>query len=281
MKKVFIAAVFQLAFSLCGFSAQVEPSEISVSLKLDATECVLGERIRGVVDILNVSPDVVAYGYKDAKDRFLVEVYRRSDDSQLQKVSKGAFVADFLLKPNEGQKLEVFLGDHYGLGYVGHYYAKPVLVHDGVRYEGSSRMFDIVPGMTVATAQQLFSNHKGLRRSFELVTWRRQGGEHLFFMAKDLGDRERRWRTIDLGPVMKINKPSVSVLPTGEIIVLHRHDADHFVRSELWSVPQGIEFIGHELVRDPETAGSDRVKELYDESGGVKPVEKAWWEFWK
>jgi len=81
--------------------------------------------------------------------------------------------------------------------------------------------------------------------------------------------------------MMKVTKPSVSILPTGEVIVLHRHDSDTFVRSELWSVRQGIEFVGHELVRDPETAGSARVRELYQESGGVKPQERHWWEFWK
>ena len=280
MKKIFTSALF--TFSLLLFTSSVAAtSEISVDLKLDQTEFVLGERMRCVVDIMNVSPKIIAYGYKDATDRFFIEVYRASDGSQLEKISKGAFVADFLLKPNEGQKLEAFLGDHYGLGYAGRYHAKPVLVHDGVRYEGQARVFDIVPGMKSVSALQLFSNHEGLKRELELVTWRRQGTEHLFFTAKDLGKDERRWRTIDLGTVMKITKPSISILKTGEIIVLHRFDADNFVRSELWSVPQGIEFIQHELVRDPETAGSERVKELYAESGGIKPVEKSWWEFWK
>lgn len=281
MKRIFAAVISLMPFFALNFAVLAETSEISVRLKLDDRECVIGERIRGVVDILNVSPDVVAYGYKDSDDRFLIEVYRSHDDSQLQKTSKGAFVADFLLKPNEGQKLEVFLGDHYGLAYAGRYYAKPVLVHGGMRYEGQAQVFDIVPGLKKASATQLFVNRKDLRREFELVTWRRQGTSHLFFMAKDAGIREHRWRTIDLGAVMNINTPSISVLESGEIIVLHRFDSDHFVRSEFWSVPQGVEFVGHELVRDPETAGSERVKEMYDESGGVKPVEKSWWEFWK
>ena len=281
MRSRFVKSVLGAAIFVFHVVAFAETSEITVDIKLDQTEFVLGERIRAVVDIMNVSPGVVAYGYKDATDRFFVEIYRSGDGSQLPRLSKRAFVADFLLKPNEGQKLETYLGDHYALETLGRYLAKPVLVHDGIRYEGQPRAFDIVPGMKSATAMQLFSNHEGLKRDIVLVTWRRQGTEHLFLTAKDLGVEERRWRTIDLGPVMKITRPSVSILKTGELIVLHRFDSDHFVRSELWSVPQGIEFIGHELVRDPETAGSERVKELYEESGGVKPVEKSWWEFWK
>ena len=279
MKRFFTTAIFSFFVSVLSVFAAT--SEISVDLKLDQTEFVLGERIRCVVDIMNVSPDVLAYGYADSEDRFLIEVYRAHDGSQMEKISKGAFVADFLLKPNEGQKLEAFLGDHYGLAYAGRYHAKPVLVHAGVRYEGQLRVFDVVPGMDSVSALQIFSNRNGLKREFRLVTWRRQGSEHLFLTAKDVGENERRWRTIDLGAVLKITKPSISILKTGEIIVLHRFDADRFVRSEFWSVPQGIEFIQHETVRDPETAGSERVKELYKESGGVKPAEPRWWEFWK
>lgn len=280
MRKLFITIILHSSFIILN-SLFAATSEITVDLKLDQTEFVLGERVRCVVDIMNVSPGIVAYGYRDATDRFFIEVFRAHDGSQLQRISKGAFVADFLLKPNEGQKLEAFLGDHYGLGYLGRYHARPVLVHDGIRYEGQLRVFDVVPGMKTASALQLFSNRQGLKREFELVTWRRHGGDHLFLTAKDIGEGDRRWRTIDLGAMMKITKPSISILKTGEIIVLHRFDSDSFVRSELWSVPQGIEYIGHELVRDPETAGSERVKELYDESGGVKPAERHWWEFWK
>lgn len=263
--------------SLCAFCAA---SEITIDLRLDFSETVLGERIRGIVDVVNVSPDTIAVGYKEATDRLFIEVYRSHDKSQLEKISKGPFVAEFLLKPNEGQKLETFLGDHYGLGHLGRYFAKPVLVHDGVRYEGQLRVFDIVPGMKIGSALQLFSNHDGLRREFELISWSRRGSDHLFLGTRDAGEDGRRWRTIDLGQMMKITKPSISILPNGEVIIIHRMDSDNFVRSELWSVPQGIECIRQELVKDPETAGSDRIRELYKESGGVKPLDRPWWKFW-
>ena len=278
MKRFFKTALFTLYFFT--FTLTAATSEISVDFKLDQIDFVLGERVRGVVDIVNLSPETVDVGSVGSQDRFFIEVYRAHDMSQLEKISKGAFIAAFDLKPNEGQKFETFLADHYGLGYIGHYLAKPILVHRGTRYEGQSRAFDIVPGMKVSSALQLFSNRDGLKREFDLLSWSRKGSEHLFLSAKDVEPEERRWRTIDLGTMMKITKPSVSILPSGEVIVLHRFDSDNFVRSELWSVPQGIEFIGHELVRDPETAGSERVKELYKESGGIQPDDRPWWKFW-
>jgi hypothetical protein len=80
--------------------------------------------------------------------------------------------------------------------------------------------------------------------------------------------------------MMKITKPTISVMPTGEVIILHRFDPDHLLRSEFWSVPDALEFNRRELLLDPETAGSRRVREIYEESGGIAPKENPWWKFW-
>jgi|GEM_PF-847250 len=273
-----------------------QTSEIKVNLQLDGADFVIGERIRGVVDIANSSPDTIGVGGKfnvwgedgsnrvvvasyDVNDRFLVEVYRASDMHQLTKVSKSQFVANFAVESSEGQKLEVFLGDHYGLREPSRYLAKPVLVHKGVRYEGAVRAFDVVEGVKVGGAMQLFKNRPGLQRDFSLVYWSRNHSEHLFLIAQDSGTSTRRWVTRDLGAILRIDRPSISILPTGEVVVLHRLSTDNFVRSEFWSLPDALEFRMREAVRDPETAGTARVRELYKE-GGVKPKPNPWWKFW-
>ena len=261
-------------------AAVAATSEITVGLKLDSLDYVSGERVRGVVDIVNMSPEVVSVGRKNSEDRFLIELFRGSDRSQIERISKKPFTASFLLKSNEGQKLEVFLGDHFGVSGAGRYLARPVLVHKGQRFVGQMRAFDIVPGMNVTSALQMFSNHEGLRREFELVSWRRNEREHLFLTAKDSGKQERKWHTVDLGELMKITKPTISVMKSGEVVVLHRVDPDNFIRSEFWSVPDGIEFNRRELIQDPETASSHRVRDLYRDSGGIKAKENPWWKFW-
>ncbi len=83
-----------------------------------------------------------------------------------------------------------------------------------------------------------------------------------------------------LGTLIRLSKPRISVLKTGEVIVLHPFNRDQFFRTEFWSLPDALELNKRELVMDPETAGSERVKELYKESGGVKPVNRPWWKFW-
>jgi len=240
---------------------------------------VVGERIRGVIDVANPSPEKVSVGYSNSRDSLFVEVFRASDMHQLTRVSRHPFVAKFRVDSGEGQKLEVFLGDHYGLRETSHYLAKPVLVHNGVRYEGMVRAFDVVDGVKVGGAMQMFANQPGLRREFTLVYWNRNHSEHLFLRANDLGSSDRLWETRDLGPILRIDRPAISILPTGEVVVLHRLNQDQFVRSELWSLPTDLELRLRESVCDPDTASTARVRDLY-KNGGIKAKTNPWWKFW-
>ncbi len=261
-------------------AAAVNTPPLSVDLRLDEIDYVVGERVRGVIDVKNMSPETISVGRANSKDRLFVEVYRASDMLELERTSERAFVAAFRLEMNEGQKLEVFLADHFALGEPRRYLARPVLVHGKKRYEGQYRAFDMVPGMRVSGALQMFANREGLSRRFELVRWGRKGTEHLFLTARDEGTSARKWRTTDVGAMMKISKPTISILPSGEVVVIHRTGPDHFIRSEFWSLPDALEFHSRELVQDPETAGQNRVQEMYNKAGGVKAVERPWWKFW-
>ena len=255
------------------------PSEIRVDISLDGFDFVSGERIRGVVDVANSSPEKVSVGYSNSSDSLFVEVFRTGDMSQMSSTSRSPFVARFRVDSGEGQKLEVFLGDHYDLRETRRYLAKPVLVHNGYRFEGAMRAFDVVDGVKVGGAMQMFANRPGLQREFSLVYWSRNHSEHLFLRAHDAGTSSKTWETRDLGAILRIDSPTISILKTGEVIVLHRLNSDQLVRSELWSLPDALEFRMREAIRDPETAGTARVRELYRE-GGVKPKVNPWWKFW-
>ncbi len=276
MKRLLLLASLALSRSVLA----VDTPPISVDLRLDEVDYVVGERVRGVVDVKNMSPDLISVGRATSKDRLFIEVYRASDMLELERTNENPFVAAFRLDMNEGQKLETFLADHFALMEPRRYLARPVLVHRRTRYEGQYRAFDVVPGMRVAGALQMFANREGLSRRFELVRWGRKGTEHLFLTARDEGASARKWRTTDVGAMMKITKPTVSILPSGEVVVIHRAGPDHFIRSEFWSLPDALEFRTRELVQDPETAGQSRVQEMYNKAGGVKPADRPWWKFW-
>ena len=273
-----MALLVALPFVAAHLFAATNPSEISVKLVPDRREYIEGERLRAIVDVANSSADSIDVGKPGSADIFRLEVFRASDMAVRDRVGKKPFVAPFLLHSSEGQKLETFIGDHFALNEPMRYLARAVLIHDGARYESSLVSFDVVPGMRVGGAMQMFSNKPGLKRSFELVYWTRGQREHIFLKAKDEGGRT--WRTTDLGVLLRITEPKISVMPNGEVVVLHRATQDQFMRSVFWSLPEALDFRKQEPMVDPDIAGSKRMRDLYMESGGITPVKKAWWKFW-
>ena len=270
-------AVFGLA---CGAFAAAQQSEITVRLDLSNTVFVEGERIRAVVDVANASADVIDCRGADSPDRLLIELFRAHDQYQYDQIVQKPFIAGFGLLSGEGQKLETFIGDHFRFDECIRYLVRAVLVHGGIRFESSLKSFDVVPGLSCGKAMQMFSNRNGLQRHFELVHIGRDQVEHIFLKAHDGGTSNRRWRTTDLGPVIRVTDPKISIKPTGEVMVLHRATQDRFLYSEFWSLPDILEFQSREVMADPEVVGAERMRELYKEAGGIEPVKKAWWKFW-
>lgn len=258
-------------------------SEISVDLKMDERDYVAGERVRAVVDVKNMSPDAISVGYPKSRDKLVVEVFRSNDHIQLERVGRlRPFVSEFMVKSNEGQLLETFLGDHYDLEEPRSYLARAVLVHDGYRFEGPYRAFSVVPGNHITSAKQMFAGIDGKSRRFDLLRWARNGVEHVFLAAHDEYEdgRTESLGTTDIGAMLRITKPTLSILPGGEVIIIHRNGADSFVRSEFWSMPKVLHLRSRMSVGDPATAGQARVQELYKKEGGIKPVDRPWWKFW-
>ena len=271
--------LFLLGAAGIAFSAAL-PSELTVQLKLDQAEFVIGERIRAVVSVENASADVIDARKETSPDMLSIELYRASDRHQFDKRTKKPFVAPFALLSGEGQKLETFLADYFPFEETTRYLARAVLVHNGTRYESALKSFTVVPGLRLGGALQMFAGHDGLKREFELAHWGRDRVEHLFLKVRDTGTANRRWQTTDVGSFLRVTRPKISILPSGEVVVLHRITQDSFVRTVFWSLPEAFEFHEHEQMLDPDMAGSERVKELYQEAGGVEPVRKAWWKFW-
>ena len=271
---------FMILFAALSVAALAAPpqSEISVKLVPERREYVVGERIRAVVDVANSSADSIDVGKPGSADILRIEVFRARDMASRDRVGNKPFVAPFMLHSSEGQKLETFIGDHFPLHDPVRYLARAVLIHAGSRYESSLVSFDVVPGMTVGKAMQMFKNSPGLKRTFEIVYWMRGRREHLFLKASDEGGRV--WRTTDLGGLLRITEPKISVMPNGEVIVLHRATQNQFMRSVFWSLPNALDFRRQEPMVDPDVAGSERMRDLYMESGGVTPVKKSWWKFW-
>jgi len=262
-------------------SLQKDMAAVGVTLRMTHSEYLIGEHIRAELEIRNGSTTPIIVGAKDSTDFIFLELFKNDTKHSMERHSEAKVTVPFVLKSGEAQTFEVFFDRNYTLETEGRYLGRAVVVHDGMRYEGALRAFSLVPGMRISTALQMFSNRPELRREFELLYWSRRRTEHLFLRATDHSEKgDRMWVTSDLGTLLRQTRPKISIRDGGEVTVLHRATKDEFIRSDFWSLPDAFEFQEHARMVDPDIAGSERIKSLYEESAGVEPVKKAWWKFW-
>ena len=80
------------SFALCALSfllfssVTAETVEISVDLKFDNVDYIVGERVRAVVDVANSSPENVSVGYPSSKDKLFIEVFNFGSMEQLYQI---------------------------------------------------------------------------------------------------------------------------------------------------------------------------------------------------
>lgn len=274
------------AFAAAAFAAgaqQRTACEISVSFKPDHTEYISGERIRGVVSVINASTEMLHGNGPGAPDLLFLEAKVKSSrgEERIDAAKGEPFTVRFAIDPSHRQNFEVFVDRHFPMLNETRYLIRPVLVHGGARYEGSWRSISVVPGMKLGEYVQMFSNVEGLRRDFTLVYWGRDRLEHLFLKIRDTTPSGKFYhRTRDLGPIMRVTKPTLSVSPRGEVTITRRNAQDSFARSVFWSLPDVFEHHKTESLVDPDVAGSAAVKATYKSGKPLKAKETKWWQFW-
>ena len=281
-----LRAAAALALAAAAFTAlaqQRSASEISVSFKPDHTEYVAGERIRGVVSVINASTETLHGNAAGAPDRLCLEAKVKSSrgEERLDAAKDVPFTVRFAIDPSHRQNFEVFADRHFPMLRETRYLIRPVLVHGGARYEGSWRSISVVPGMKLGEYVQMFSNVDGLRRDFTLVYWGRDRLEHLFLKIRDISPAGEFYHpTRDLGPIMRVTKPTLSVSPRGEVTITRRNAQDSFARTVFWSLPDVFDHHKTESLVDPDVAGSAAVKATYKSGKPLKAKETKWWQFW-
>ena len=278
---VFLLAAFAASATAAAADERQGASEISLNLELDSREYVSGERIRGVLGVVNASTETLHGNGTGAPDRLFLEAKRESDKSDLSRISSAPFTVRFAIDPSRRQDFEIFAERHFDFMRETRYLVRPVLVHGKTRYEGAWRSFSVVPGMKLAESVQLFSNVEGLRRDLTLVYWGRNRLEHLFLKIRDTSPEGPFIHpTIDLGPIMRVTAPKISISPSGEATILWRTNQDYFARAVYWSLPKVFEHHKTESLVDPDIAGSTALRDRYKSDEPLKPAKQSWWRFW-
>ena len=255
--------------------------QVDVTLTLAYTVYVTGEPVLVQLEALNATRDQIDVGSAGAKDAVLVEISKGGRYNEVAPYNAAPLVSAFKLNPGQPFQKKIELDKWFPLVEAGQYIARLVIVHDGMRYESAKKSFDVVPGIPVKEAIQMFVKRQNQKRMFRLVHWNRNQTDRLFLRIED-EPGGKIWDSLDLGVLLRTAEPKIDISPEGEVTVVHRSTQDAFIRTVIWSLPESVEVAERNQLLDPEISASQRVRSLYGEMSedGKKDVKKSWWKFW-
>lgn len=258
----------------------VSRAQMDVELTLDQSVYIVGEPVRADVRIINraTTPFGVGPEMQSGQNGLCFEVRDNAHESLSPLRPKTPMLAELMLLPGESQKLAYELDEWYPMRRTGRYIISAMVRRDDRRYDSTSRSIDIVPGLEIRSAIQLFADRPNEQRKLALVYWVRKQAEFLFLRVTD-SPGERTWTTIELGRLLRTTPPTIAITPEGEVTVVHRATQDIFLKTRVRSTAAGIDLLGQDRVIDPQTLATMKAQLLL--AGPAKEEKKShwWWPF--
>jgi len=271
-----IAAAVCLA-AQCGMGQGLE-----LTLKLDVGTFVVGEAIQTSLTLANRSTGDFSTRPPLGDDRLFVEVL----DSQREPVSPlkaDGSVGDVTLIAGDTWTGSVKIDSFFPLRTPGRYFATLVAIQDDRRYTSPRKAFDVVPGLEIKSALQLFPK-AGIRgRRFSLVYLAREQREILFLRMED-DQAGKGWETVRLGGLLRISEPRIDISPDGTVTVLHRATQDAYLKTAIRSQPEQIEVLSQEQLLDPAASMRQHMEpfqKMAIERHQENKKSSRWWPFGK
>lgn len=257
--------LFILLFcSLCVHAEPASAPIMPIDLEFDFAvyDYIVGEPIQATLKVRNQSMRQITLGIPGSPEALRLEIRRLKDQDLLEAATDGNIItAAVTLKPGDLYEKSFICNELYDLSVPGKYLVSAVTVAFDQQYESKPRILNIVPGIPLKKATQMFSSNAGLQRTFSLVTWRRNEYDSLFMRIQDT-PTGKIWNTLYIAPILRQNDPRIDVAPTGEITILHRSSQYHYQRTLLWSLPDEVLVRARDLLRDPDNAMAARLNNL-------------------
>jgi len=235
---------------------------LKLDFSLDTYDRVVGEAISCEIRMINQNTRPVYFGQPDQPETLRIEIRHALNREMAYSANNGLVISEpETLKPGGTLVHRVNLHTLYDLSKPAKYLVYVVAIAQGNHYETEPLLLNIVPGVAVKKATQMFASHPDLQRTFTLVGWQRNQLEQLFLRIEDTPNG-KIWETIPLGALLRLNAPRIDISPDGEVTVLHRGTQHLFQRTLIWSFPNEINLRRREQLRDPENAMAARMQEL-------------------
>ncbi len=212
---------------------------VAIDLRTRHPAYITGEpvMVRLTVENHGAQPLVISEHEVFRSNRILFEI-RGEGQERLTALRERKIVEELDLEHGEKTTLEIDLAEWYPLLAVGRYYITPVLIHNERRYAADSRVIEIVPGIELARLTQILRGSALIERNFILVYWARGEREDVFLRTQDRPGGDT-WTTLALGPIVRVNKPSMQQEGETGIRVTHQASRDVTLVSRIRSDAAG------------------------------------------
>jgi hypothetical protein len=252
-------------------------AQISVDLKLSQSVYILGEAIRADVEIGNQAnvPFQIGAGRLNGLTFRIVDA--RKD--LLETSQPKEHLIEALSLPGGAKHRAAFdLDEWYPLGRTGRFLVTAQVRRDDRLYESATRAMDIVPGLEIKSAIQLFADRPDAQRKLSLVYFMRKQAEFLFLRVTDTpGDRT--WTTLELGQLLRTTPPTLEVTADGMVSIVHRATQDVYLKTRVQSTATGVELLGQEQVLDKVSAKAFTSEQVRRFEESKKENSGSWWPF--
>ncbi len=256
-------------------------AQMTVDLTLNQSVYLLGEAIRADVRIVNHATmpfQVGPGGYR--QNGLFFQITDSRHDTLESAQPRVPMIPDLLLPGGETFRSAFELDEWFPLGNPGSYIVTAMVRRDDRRYDSVSRAIDIVPGLEIKTAIQLFADRPDFQRKLTLVYFMRRQSEYLFLRITDTpGDRT--WSTLELGQLLRTTPPTIEVTADGLATISHRATQDVYLKTRVKSTASGVELVGQEQTVDKHAAEALRTQQvlMMDEAQKQKKKSSRWWPF--
>lgn len=231
-----------LTVLLCVLVVGICHAEPKMILKLEHGSSLRFESAHAFLSIYNDSDDTLRICGDTVGCAELDFQIERKKYESLPRMGKGPLIRNAKLEPGEQRDIAIDLSRRYNLGGVGRYLVRAVLTLNNKVYMSDKVMLNVVEGIEIAKTERGVKGYDDTRRTYSLRYWKRGKGEYLFLTVDDKPTRINHG-VFQLGRLLRVDIPKITVDRKGGVMVLHRSSPDCFIRTKFKSDGDGVRFI--------------------------------------
>lgn len=183
------------------------------------------------------------------------EVLKNGRD--VPRTSKGLMVENMLIMPGQAKDIKVDLRPHFDFQSPGQYQLAAIIVVGDLKYTSAKSVIDVVPGLEIKGIDRPVPGNSSRIRTYSLRYWDRKNTERLFLCVSDKVEG-MSYGVFDLGPLVRVNPPALTVDVSGNVLVRHQSGNGIFSYTTFRSSLNGVEFVRQEIKKVNDIRQSSR-----------------------